>query len=184
MEIEPLMPMVPVAWLVLQRGDGLDEVALQLLGVAPGELQRLARHDDLAGVAQRLRHRRVLFAGRFPFRPGPGEAVVGLAAEQDRVGPAQGGRHGGAHLVVEVREMPRLRRLDDAVERDEHPCDDLPHLILLPRWLLTFRSQSRETDTTAGSRRSPTTRVIAECPPRRRPDLCSVGVLGGVLQRD
>jgi hypothetical protein len=38
----------------LAGGHGLDEVALQLLGVAPGELQLLVRHDDLAGVAERL----------------------------------------------------------------------------------------------------------------------------------
>jgi hypothetical protein len=33
---------------VLQRRDRLDEVALQLLGVAPGELLRAARGDDLS----------------------------------------------------------------------------------------------------------------------------------------
>ena len=69
----------------------------------------------------------VLLAGRFPLGPGPGEAVVGLATEQHGVGRAEGGVDGGTHLVVEVREVPLVGRLDDAVERDEQACDDLPH---------------------------------------------------------
>ena len=105
----------------------LDEVALQLLGVAPGELQLLVRHDDLAGVAEHLGEGGVLPAGRLPLGPGPGEAVVGLATEQDGVGRAEGGVDGRAHLVVEVREVPLVGRLDDAVERDEQAGDDLPH---------------------------------------------------------
>ena len=36
------------AGLGLERGDGFDEVALQLLGVPPAELERLVGHDDLA----------------------------------------------------------------------------------------------------------------------------------------
>jgi hypothetical protein len=34
-----------------------------------------------------------------------------------------------AHLVVEIREVPLIRRLDDAVERDEHACGDFPHAV-------------------------------------------------------
>src|SRR5215217_1036130 len=117
----------PLAGLVLQGGDGLDEVALQLLGVSPGELQRLVRRDDLADVAERLGHLGVLLAGRLPLRPRPGEAVVGLAAEQHDVGRAEGRRDGGPHLVVEVREVPVRWLLDDAVERDEQAGDDLAH---------------------------------------------------------
>jgi hypothetical protein len=45
--------------------------------------------------------------------------VVGLAAEQESVGRAEDGVDGRAHLVVEVREVPIRRVLDDAVERDE-----------------------------------------------------------------
>jgi hypothetical protein len=52
-------------------------------------------------------------------RSRPGEAVVGLAAEEDRVGGAEGCVDGSAHLLVEVGEVPLVRRLDDAVERDE-----------------------------------------------------------------
>ena len=78
--------------LVLQRGDGLDEVALQLLGVAPGELELLVRHDDLAGVAEHLGELSVLPTGLFALGPGPGEAVVGLAAEEHGVGLAEASR--------------------------------------------------------------------------------------------
>jgi hypothetical protein len=39
----------------------------------------------------------------------------------------RGGVHGRTHLVVEVREVPLIGRLDDAVERDEQACGDLPH---------------------------------------------------------
>jgi hypothetical protein len=51
-----------------------------------GELELLVRHDDLAGVAERLGRAGVLAAGRLAPWPRPGEAVVGLAAEEDRVG--------------------------------------------------------------------------------------------------
>jgi hypothetical protein len=51
--------------------------------------------------------------------PCPGEAVVGFAAEEDGVGGAEGRVDGGAHLLVEVREVPLIGRLYDAVERDE-----------------------------------------------------------------
>jgi hypothetical protein len=66
------------ARLVLQGGHGFDEVALELLGVPPGELELLGRHDDLAGIAERLGEAGVLPAGRLALRPRPGEAVVGL----------------------------------------------------------------------------------------------------------
>ena len=69
----------------------------------------------------------VLPAGGFTLGPGAGEAVVGLATEQHGVGRAEGGIHGSTHLVVEVREVPLVGCLDDAVERDEQACGDLPH---------------------------------------------------------
>lgn len=56
------------ARLALQGGDGVDEVALQLLGVPPGEVQLPARRDDLAGVAEHLGEARVL-AMRPPRAP-------------------------------------------------------------------------------------------------------------------
>jgi hypothetical protein len=115
------------ARLVLQRRHGLDEVAFELFGVPPGELELLVRHDDLAGVAERLRQAGVLLAGRLALRPRPGEAVVGLAAEEDGVGGAESRVDGRAHLLVEVREMPLIGRFHDAVERDEQACGDLPH---------------------------------------------------------
>jgi hypothetical protein len=76
--------------LVLQGGQGLDEAALELFGVPPGELELLVRRDDLAGVAERLGQAGVLLAGRLALRPRPGETVVGLAAEEDGVGSAEG----------------------------------------------------------------------------------------------
>ena len=62
---------ISLAGLVLQRGDGLDEVALQLLGVAPGELEILVRDDDLARIAERLTHSSVLLASGLPVGPAP-----------------------------------------------------------------------------------------------------------------
>ena len=103
----------------------------ELLGVPPGELQLLVRHDDLAGVAERLGEAGVLPARRFPVGPRPGEAVVGLATEEQGVGRAEGCSDGGTHLVVEVREVPLVGRLDDAVERDEQAGGDLPDDLLL-----------------------------------------------------
>ena len=47
------------AGLALQCGDGLDQVALELFGVAPGELELLLRHDELADVAQSRGEQRV-----------------------------------------------------------------------------------------------------------------------------
>lgn len=58
------------ARLLLQAGDGRDEAALQLLGVAPGELEVLVRDDDLARIAQRLGKTGVLAAGGLAVRPG------------------------------------------------------------------------------------------------------------------
>ena len=71
---------------VLQRGDRLDKVAVELLGVPPGELERGTRGDDLAHVAEALRERRVLATGGLPVGPGAREAVVGDAAEEHHVG--------------------------------------------------------------------------------------------------
>src|SRR6266511_3997137 len=115
------------ARLVLQGGYGLDELALELFGVPPCELELLIRHDDLADVAERLGEAGILAAGRLALGPGPGEAVVGLAAEKHGVGGAEGRVDGRAHLLVEVREVPLIGRLHDAVERDEQACGDLPH---------------------------------------------------------
>jgi hypothetical protein len=93
--------------------------------LAPCEVEVLVGHHDLAGVAEDLGEPRVLLAPGLAVGPGAGEVVVGLAPEQDRVGHL--GAHGLAHLVVEVREVPLVRRLDNAVQRDEQACDDLPH---------------------------------------------------------
>ncbi|WP_435870964.1 hypothetical protein [Micromonospora musae] len=91
---------MPAPRRLLQRGDHLDEVTGELLGVAPGEVESPARHHDLAEVD-------VLSAGRLALRPGACEAVVRSAAEEHGV---------RTHLVVVVGH--------DTVERDEHPRDD------------------------------------------------------------
>jgi hypothetical protein len=57
--------------LVLQGGDGLDEVPFELFRVSPGELELLVRRDDLASVAERLGEAGVLLAGGLPLRPRP-----------------------------------------------------------------------------------------------------------------
>ena len=122
---------VGVARLLLEGRDCGDEVATQLLGVAPRERSSLVGHDDLAGVAQLLGELRVVTPRHLAVRPRLGERVVGLAAEQQRVGGAELGVDGGAHLVVEVREVPFVGVLDDTVDGDEQPGGDLPHGALL-----------------------------------------------------
>jgi hypothetical protein len=91
------------------------------------KLRLLVRRDDLASVAERFGKGSVFPTGRFPLGPGPREALVGLATEEDGVGGTEGGVDGSTHLVVEVGEVPLVGRLDDAVERDEQACGDLPH---------------------------------------------------------
>src|ERR1700704_631920 len=87
----------------------------------------LSGDDNLAGVAERPGHVRVCFSGYLTRGPRAGEAVFRDATEEHRVGAAEGGADGGPHLVVEVREVPVLRVLDDAVEGDEHASDDFLH---------------------------------------------------------
>ncbi|HZK51894.1 MAG TPA: dihydrofolate reductase family protein, partial [Actinomycetota bacterium] len=65
---------------------GLDECALQLLGIPPGELELLVGHDDLPCVAEALGELGVLASGGFHLGPRPCEAVVGLATEEQGVG--------------------------------------------------------------------------------------------------
>ena len=121
----------PHCGVVLERGGGLDEIALQLLGVAPGELQRAAGRDDLPHVAQVLGHDRVFLARGFPVGPGSGETVVGDAAEEHDIGVVRLA-DGLAHLVVEVRKVPIPDAgIDNAVERDEHAGRDRCHRMLL-----------------------------------------------------
>ena len=152
---------VGFAGLALQPGHGLDKVTVELFGVAPLELQLLVRGHDLAGVAELLGERCVLAAGGFPLGPRPGEAVVGLAAEQNRVGGAEGGVDGSTHLVVEVGEVPKVRILDDAVERNEQACGDLPHDVLrgpcepaLCRPIRTFNERRERKSTVRSPHRS------------------------------
>ncbi|MEO7268487.1 MAG: hypothetical protein ABIW49_04690 [Knoellia sp.] len=49
---------------------------------------------------------------------------IPVSAEERGVGLAHLLADDGAHLVVEVREVPLLGRLDDAVERDEQAAGD------------------------------------------------------------
>ena len=64
---------------------------------------------------------------RRPLRPGTREAVVGHAPEEQRVRALVVLADGGAHVLVEVREVPVVRRLDNPVQRNEHACRDFPH---------------------------------------------------------
>jgi hypothetical protein len=87
----------------------------------------LAGHDDLAGVTERLGEHGIVTTRGLPVGPCAGEGVVGDPSDQQGVGRAELGVDGLAHLVVEVREVPLLRRLDDAVEGDEQAGADLLH---------------------------------------------------------
>ena len=84
---------------LLQRGDGLDEVVVELLAVAPVELERTARGDDLAHVAELFGERGIRLAGGLAVGPCSGEAVVGDAAEEHDA-DVMGTGHGSGHLVV------------------------------------------------------------------------------------
>ncbi|MEV6369899.1 hypothetical protein AB0L86_23725 [Micromonospora musae] len=105
---------MPAPGRLLQRGDRLDEVTGELLGVAPGEVESPVRHHDLAEVTEGLGEVGVLSAGRLALPPGARDAVVRSAAEEHGV---------HTHLVVVEGEVPLVGRLHDTV-RDEHPRDD------------------------------------------------------------
>lgn len=98
-----------------------------MFGVAPIEFEPLARHHDLAGIAELLREVGILTAVGLTLRPRPREAVIGRAAQQDGVGGTERGIDRRAHLVVEIREVPLIGSLHDPVERNEDACVDLPH---------------------------------------------------------
>ena len=63
-EIEPGDEDAPDASIGLERGDGIEEIAVDQLGVAPGDLQLLARDDYLAQVAELPGERGVVPARR------------------------------------------------------------------------------------------------------------------------
>jgi hypothetical protein len=120
-EIDPLMAMSP-------PGSCLRAVTASTKSPSScSEFRHVNRHDHLAGVAQALGEVGVLLALGLAVGPGAGEAVVGLAPEEERVGAGDVGVDGRAHLVVEVREVPLVGRLDNAVEGDEQAGNDLPH---------------------------------------------------------
>jgi hypothetical protein len=57
--------------------------------------------------------------------PVRGPLVVEDAAHQQRVGGGEAGADRGPHLVIEIREVPVVGRLDDAIEGDEEVRLDL-----------------------------------------------------------
>lgn len=111
----------------LERGGSVEEITLDQLGVAPGELQRLARDDHLAHVPELLGERCVLPARGLAAGPCPGETVIGLAPDEQHVGGVVILADGAAHVLVEVREVPSGVDLGHSVGRDEQRGDDLRH---------------------------------------------------------
>jgi hypothetical protein len=111
----------------LERGHGLDEVAGDQLGVAPGELQRLTRDDHFAYVPELLGERRVLSTRPLALGPRPGEAVVCHASDEQHVGGVVVLGDGTAHVLVEIGEVPVGVDLGHTVGRDEQSGDDLCH---------------------------------------------------------
>ena len=67
------------------------------------------------------------------LRPVAGELLVGHPPQQHGVRRGHLRTDRRAHLVVEVGEVPLVRRLEDAVQRDEQPRHDLSHDALLKR---------------------------------------------------
>ena len=116
---------------LFERDDGLDEIALQLLRVAPRERQLAAGRDNLAHIAQPFGERGVLLAGGLPVGPRSREAVVRDAAEEHDVGVV-GGINSLAHLLVEVRKVPAaVAGVDHTVECGEQAGRDRRHQTLL-----------------------------------------------------
>ena len=85
------------------------------------------RRHDVLGHRVELVRERVARAGR----PRRGEALVGDAAEQHRVGVAQDGVVELAGVVALELAGPQVRVLDDVVERDEAGDGELAHGVLL-----------------------------------------------------
>ena len=86
-----------------------------------------ARDDDLAHVPELPGERCVLPARCLAVGPRPGEAVIGLAADEQHVGGVVVLADGAAHVLVEVREVPVGVDLGYAVGRDEQRRDELRH---------------------------------------------------------
>jgi hypothetical protein len=100
----------------------MGRVAGDDLRVLPlGSLQAVGDHvllDRVHDVAERL-------VGM--CRPVRGPLVIQHAAHQQGVGVGEPAADRGPHLVIEIREVPLVRRLDDAVEGDEEVRLDLAH---------------------------------------------------------
>src|SRR5207248_1415356 len=86
---------------LLERGHCVDEVTLELLGVAPRERPGRSRGHDLAHVAQSFGEGGIFAVGALTFWPRPGEAVVGDAPEEHHIDVMCAGDR-LAHLLVEV----------------------------------------------------------------------------------
>ncbi len=111
----------------LERGHRLNQVALNQLGVAPGEIEWLTRDDNLARVPELLGERRVVPARGLTIGPRSGKAVVGHAADQQHIGGVVVLSDSAAHVLVEVGKVPVRINLGHAVGRDERSRDDLRH---------------------------------------------------------
>jgi hypothetical protein len=59
--------------------------------------------------------------------PVRGPLVVEDAAHQQGVGGGEAGADRGTHLVIKIREVPLVGRLDDTIERHEEVRLELAH---------------------------------------------------------
>jgi hypothetical protein len=113
-----------LAGLRLERSDRLAEVALEQGRVLPVDPVERHRDDDLRRLVHGRRHG---VHGCVLVWPEGRPFLVGAATEEEGVAVRDRLADYCSHLVVEVGEVPVLRRLDDAVERDEERCGELSH---------------------------------------------------------
>src|SRR5215203_2598016 len=96
------------------------------------------RRDDVLPDAVHLRGDRVLI--RVLLRPKRRPLLVEDAAHEHSVRLSHRRPDCIPHLIVEVWEVPLVRRLHDAVQRYELRCDHFPHRDLLKLYVSTKHS--------------------------------------------
>src|SRR5215216_8187045 len=127
-----------LARLLLEPGDLLGDVVPYQGRVLPLQGLLEGRRDHVLPDAVHLRGDRVLI--RVLLRPKRRPLLVEDAAHEHGV---RGGHRRPdciPHLIIEVWEVPLLRRLHDAVQRYELRCDHFPHRDLLKLYVSTKHS--------------------------------------------